>query len=125
MIVTRSISGHAETLSRLIKAIASRGLTLFAVIDHAAAAKAVGLDLRPEAVVLLGNPQAGTPLMQSDPRIGAELPLRMLVWQDDEGTLLGYADPRDLAQSYDVGQHEATLESMSALLAALAASAAG
>lgn len=123
--MTRSRSGHAETLSRLIKAITTRGLTVFAQIDHAAAAKAVGLDLPPEEVVLLGNPQAGTPLMQSDPRIGAELPLRVLVWQDDEGTLLGYADPRNLAECYDVKQHEATLENMSALLAALAADAAG
>src|ERR1700722_13225992 len=120
MLVTRSTSGHAETLSRLIEAITARGLTVFAQIDHAAAANAVGLDLRPEEVVLFGNPQAGTPLMQSDPRIGAELPLRMLVWQDDEGTLLGYVDPRDLVRSYDVKQHEATLQSMSALLAALA-----
>ena len=63
--------------------------------------------------------------MQSDPRIGAELPLRMLVWQDGEGALLGYNDPRELTGRYDVDQHHATLENMSALLAALATDAAG
>jgi uncharacterized protein (DUF302 family) len=112
-------------MSRLSEAIAGRGLTLFAQIDHAGAANEAGLELAPEAVVLFGNPRAGTPLMQSDPRIGAELPLRMLVWQDGDGALLGYNDPRELAARYDVEQHGATLEAMSALLAALAADAAG
>jgi uncharacterized protein (DUF302 family) len=112
-------------MSRLSEAIARRGLTVFAQIDHARAANEAGLELAPEAVVLFGNPRAGTPLMQSDPRIGAELPLRMLVWQDGDGALLGYNDPRELAARYDVEQHGATLDTMSALLAALAADAAG
>jgi uncharacterized protein (DUF302 family) len=112
-------------MRRLIEAMTSRGLTLFAQIDHAAGAKDAGLELAPEVVVLFGNPRAGTPLMQSDPRIGAELPLRMLVWEDGDGALLGYNDPRELAGRYDVEQHQATLENMSALLATLATEAAG
>ena len=112
-------------MSRLIGAVTSRGLAVFARIDHAAAAREAGLELAPEEVVLFGNPRAGTPLMQSDPRIGIELPLRMLVWQDDDGALLGYNDPVELDGRYDAEQHHATLESMSALLAALAADAAG
>jgi uncharacterized protein (DUF302 family) len=125
VLVTRSTSGYAETVRRLIEAITSRGLTVFAQIDHAAAANEEGLELAPEEVVLFGNPRAGTPLMQSDPRIGAELPLRMLVWQDSDGALLGYNDPRELAGRYDVEPHHATLEMMAALLAALATDAAG
>jgi uncharacterized protein (DUF302 family) len=124
MLVTPSTSGYAETMSRLIEAIASRGLTVFARIDHAAAAREAGLDLAPEEVVIFGNARAGTPLMQSDPRLGAELPLRMLVWQDGPRALLGYSDPRELAQRYDVGQYVGTLETMSALLATLAGEAA-
>jgi uncharacterized protein (DUF302 family) len=125
MLVTRSRSGYTETMRRLIEAIASRGLTVFARIDHAAAAREAGLELAPEQVVIFGNAEAGTPLMQSDPRIGAELPLRMLVWQDGRRALLGYNDPRELAQRYDVEQRRGTLETMSALLAALASEAAG
>jgi uncharacterized protein (DUF302 family) len=112
-------------MRRLIEAITSRGLSLFARIDHAAAASGAGLELGAEEVVLFGNPVAGTPLMQSDPRIGIELPLRMLVWEDGEGAALGYNDPVELAGRYDVEQHRVTLEMMSGLLAALAADAAG
>jgi uncharacterized protein (DUF302 family) len=126
VLITRSTSGYAETANRLVEAITSRGLTVFATIDHAAAAKEAGLELAAEAVVVFGNPRAGTPLMQSDPRVGVELPLRVLIWEDsDDGALLGYNDPRELAARYDVGQHHATLETMSGLLAELVTEAAG
>ena len=125
VLVTRSRFGYADTLNRLIGAIKRRGLTVFGQIDHAGAARAAGLELAAEEVVLFGNPRAGTPLMQSDPRIGVELPLRMLVWEDPDGTLAGYNDPLNLAARYDVEQHRPTLEMMSALLAALAADATG
>jgi uncharacterized protein (DUF302 family) len=121
VLVTRSASGYAETTNRLIEAITSRGLTVFARIDHAAAASEVGLELAAEEVLIFGSPRAGTPLMQSDPRIGVELPLRMLIWTDGDGTLVGYNDPRGLATRYDVDPHHATLERMSRLLAELAA----
>jgi uncharacterized protein (DUF302 family) len=75
-------------------------------------------------VLVFGNARAGTPLMQSDPRIGIELPLRMLIWSDDEGVLLGYRDPRELAGAYDVAAHQPTLEQMAALLADIAREAA-
>ena len=123
VLVTRSKVGYADTVSQLIEAIRSRGLTVFGQIDHAAAASEAGLELAAEEVVLFGNPRAGTPLMRSDPRVGVELPLRMLVWEDPDGTLLGYNDPLELAGRYDVEQHRATLEMMSALLAALAVDA--
>jgi uncharacterized protein (DUF302 family) len=125
MVVRRSSSGYAETLARLLEAISSRGLTVFAEIDHAAGAREVGLELPPEEVVVFGNPRAGTPLMRANPRIGIELPLRMLVWQDADGAKLGYTDPRDLADRYGVEDLRPTLEAMSQLLAALASEAAG
>jgi uncharacterized protein (DUF302 family) len=125
VIVERSDSGYRETVGRLAEAIERRGLTVFGRIDHAAAAREVGLELADEEVVVFGSPRAGTPLMQSDPRIGVELPLRMVVWADAEGVLLGYRDPRALAAGYDVAEHEGTLEQMAALLAELAREAAG
>jgi uncharacterized protein (DUF302 family) len=124
MLVTRSTFDYAETAMRLIEAITSRGLTVFARIDHAAAAREADMDLAAEEVVLFGNPRAGTPLMQGDPRIGVELPLRILLWEDGDSVLVGYNDPRELAARYDVELHRATLERMSGLLAAVAAAAA-
>lgn len=120
VITTRSSTGLIETRRRLTDAITDRGLTVFARIDHAAAAREAGLELQPEEVVLFGNPRAGTPLMQADPRVGLELPLRMLVWEASEGVMVGYSDPLELAREYDVGEQRETLEQMSQLLAALA-----
>ncbi len=98
---------------------------MFARVDHAAGAREVGLELSDEEVVLFGSARSGTPLMQSDPRVGIELPLRILVWRDGRDVLLGYRDPRDLSDSYDVGEHEATLAQMASLLDELTAEAAG
>src|SRR2546423_15128046 len=94
VVVKRSTSGYAETVVRLVDAIESRGLTVFARVDHAAAAREAGLELADEQGVLFGNPRAGTPLMQSDPPIGVALPLRILLWADADGVLLGYREPR-------------------------------
>jgi len=63
--------------------------------------------------------------MQGDPRIGIELPLRMLVWRQADEVLLGYCDPRELSNVYDVAGRESTLDQMATLLADLAAEAAG
>ncbi len=124
MIVKRSASGFVETTRLLVEAIERRGLTLFARIDHAAAAREVGLELADEEVLLFGSPRGGTPLMQSDRRIGIELPLRMLAWRDGEDVLLGYRNPLDMSGSYDVARHRSTLEQMAKLLEELAAEAA-
>jgi uncharacterized protein (DUF302 family) len=125
MVVTRSASSYAETMSSLVAAIERRGLTVFARIDHAAGARDAGLELADEEVVLFGSPRSGTPLMQDDPRIGIELPLRMLVWREGEQVLLGHRDPRELTGRYDVSAHAQTLEQMAVLLDALATEAAG
>jgi uncharacterized protein (DUF302 family) len=125
VVVKRSGFGYEETVSRVVEAVERRGLTLFARIDHAAGAREVGLELADEQVLVFGSAQAGTPLMQSDPRIGIELPLRMLAFADADCTLLGYNDPRDFAGTFNVAEHTATLERMAALLGEIAREAAG
>jgi uncharacterized protein (DUF302 family) len=124
MLVKRSNAGYAETIAALMAALERRGLTLFARIDHAAAAREVGLELADEEVVLFGNPRGGTPLMQEDRRIGIELPMRMLVWREADDVLLAYHDPRELSGAYDVAAHAATLAQMATLLDELATEAA-
>jgi uncharacterized protein (DUF302 family) len=126
VIVKRSAFGYRETVSRVIDAIEGRGMTVFARIDHAGAAREAGLELADEQVVLFGAPRAGTPLMQSDPRIGVELPLRILIWADASGVLLGYRDPRELAGPYDITpEQQPILEQMATLLGQLAEEATG
>jgi uncharacterized protein (DUF302 family) len=125
VIVTESSSGYASTVTALITAIEQRGLTVFARVDHAGGARAAGLELAGEELIVFGNPLGGTPLMQSDPRIGIELPLKMLVWSDGEQALLGYRDPRELLDIYDVAERAPILEQMAKLLGELADEAAG
>jgi uncharacterized protein (DUF302 family) len=111
----------ATAVERIQAALAERGVTLFATIDHAAGGRAVGLPLDDEVVLIFGNPQAGTPLMQQDARVGIELPMRMLVWSDSGTTRVGYLDPRRLADQFDLAGHEPRLEKLAGLLAALQA----
>ena len=82
------------------------------------------MELPNEVVVLFGNPRGGTPLMQQDPRIGIELPLRILVWDHGDDTNVGFKDLRSLSDVYDVPGQAATLEAMSSLLDQLANEAA-
>ena len=124
LIIKRSASAYGHTMLSLIEAIERRGLTVFARIDHSAGAHEVGLELAAEEVVLFGSPKSGTPLMQSDRRIGIELPLRMLVWQDANDVRLGYRDPLELGGSYEVTAQQAILGQMAKLLAELTAEAA-
>ena len=92
--VLPSLHGPAETLDRIEAAATRHGMTIMARIDHGAAAKKVGAELRPTVVVFFGNPKAGTPAMRACPTIAIDLPIRMLVWQDEKGaTRLAYNEP--------------------------------
>lgn len=124
--VELTASGDADQVeARLREAIDAHGLQLFARIDHAAGAREAGVELEPLVVLIFGNARVGTPLMQADPRVGIELPLRMLIWQGPDGAHIGYLDPRELADRYALDRHRQTLERQTAVLAALAAAAAG
>jgi uncharacterized protein (DUF302 family) len=123
----QSSYGPEETIKRIEAEIRSRGMTVFAHIDHTAGAAAVGLSLRPTDVLLFGNARGGTPLMQSIQTIGIDLPLKMLVWRDAAGdTWLSYNDPYWIAKRHGLGQAaESTVSAMSAALGALTNTAAG
>lgn len=116
-----------EAADRLAAAIAAAGVQVFARIDHAAGAAGVGLALRPTEVVIFGDPRAGTPLMQQAQEIGLDLPLKVLVWQDETGqTRLGYVDPLTLGRRYGLDSDRAVqLKGMAAALRRLCEAAAG
>ena len=122
MIICQSAHGPKETMDRLAAAVTSRGMTILACIDHAAAAATAGLELRPTEVLIFGNPRAGIPLMQAVQTIGINLPLKALVWQDAEGkTWLAYNDPTWLARRHGAeAGADRILEAMAAGLEAIA-----
>ena len=121
----RSGFGPQDTMNRLEAAVKAKGLTVFARIDHAAGAAAVGLTLRPTEVLIFGNAKGGTPLMQSVQTIGIDLPLKALVWQDASGkTWLSYNDPEWLAKRHGLGgETEAAVKMMTGALAGFAKAA--
>jgi uncharacterized protein (DUF302 family) len=111
-----------ETMARLLAALKKRDLAVFARIDHAAGAAAVGIPLRPTEVVLFGNPKGGTALMQDQQRAGIDLPLKALVWQDSEGKVwLSYNAPDWIAARAGLGSASAgAVAAMTKALAAIA-----
>jgi uncharacterized protein (DUF302 family) len=122
------LSSHnaSQTLERLEAVLKQKGIRIFARIDHAAAAAAAGLSLRPTTVLLFGDPQVGTPLMQSRQTMGIDLPLKALVWEDEAGRAwLTYNDPQYLAERHEVRDHTETIQAMTAALQALARAATG
>jgi uncharacterized protein (DUF302 family) len=114
----------ASVVDRLTRALDARGITLFATIDHGSGARAAGLELGDEVVLVFGNPAVGTSLMQADPRVGLDLPLRILAWTDAGVTRVAYEDPRSLADRYRLAGQEPTLAKLDALLDQLRAEAA-
>ena len=115
-------------MARLVSTVAAKGLKVFARVDHAAGAEAVGLSLRPTELLVFGAPEAGTALMQADQRIGIDLPLRALVWLDEQGrTQVSYVDPVALIRrrlGLDTALEEQARK-MSAGLAAIVAEVTG
>jgi uncharacterized protein (DUF302 family) len=95
--------GVDETLQRIEGVIHNRGLTLFARFDHGGEARKVGLAMQPAQVLVFGNPKAGTPLMIASPLIALDLPLKILVWQDDGGQVwASYNQPVSFAERYNI-----------------------
>jgi D-alanyl-D-alanine carboxypeptidase len=106
-------------VNRLEALLKSKGVDIAARIDHAAAAKKKGLELRPTEVLVFGNPAVGTHLMLSRPSIALDLPLRVVVWQEPDGTVwLGYHDVADLVQRYGIADRADVVAVMQAGLAA-------
>jgi uncharacterized protein (DUF302 family) len=114
-----------ETMDRLEAAVKNKGMTVFARIDHAAGAVAVGLALRPTELLVFGNARGGTPLMQAFQTMGLDLPLKALVWQDTYGkTWLSYNDPRWIVARHGADASiETAAEEMATALEALSRAA--
>jgi uncharacterized protein (DUF302 family) len=87
MITVPSRHDVPGTLARFEAAIRAKGWTVFAVIDHAAAAREAGQSLRPRTVVLFGDPAIGTDALRAYPTLALDLPMRALIWRDGSGAV--------------------------------------
>lgn len=118
--------GPKDTMDRLETEIRTKGMEVFARVDHAAGAAQVGLTLRPTELIIFGNARGGTPLMQSAQTIGIDLPLKALAWEDAAGkTWISYNEPKWIVQRHDVVNVQAIVTKMAALLSAISTAAAG
>ena len=97
----RSTQNVPQTMEKLDQLLRAHGLTIFARIDFSGDAARAGLTMRPEQMLIFGNPKGGTPLMQQAPTAGLDLPLKALVWEDDQGaTWVGYNTPDYILQRH-------------------------
>ena len=85
--IIEKLSNHSveQTVERLKAILQSKGVTLFALVDHSGEAAKVGMVMRPTKLLIFGNPKGGTPLMLAAPSVAIDLPLKILVWEDDHG----------------------------------------
>ncbi len=94
MVRVRSEHDVLQTMEKIEQLLKAHGVMIFARIDFSGDAARAGLELRPEQMLIFGNPKAGTPLMQAEPAVGLDLPLKALVWEDEQGTTwIGYNTP--------------------------------
>jgi uncharacterized protein (DUF302 family) len=108
-----------ETVEKLKAVLQSKGVKVFAVVDHAGEAQKVGLSMPPTKLVIFGSPKAGTPLMLAAPSTAIDLPLKLLVYQDPQGAVqICYNSPAYLLQRHglprDFLQNIAVVETLAA-----------
>ena len=100
-LISKASSGSVnDNVDRLVKLVEARGMKVFVVIDHSGEAAASGLDLRATKVVIFGSPIAGTPVMRAAPLAALDLPLKVLIWDDEGQTTVSYLDPDALARRH-------------------------
>jgi uncharacterized protein (DUF302 family) len=114
----------ADTTTKLTAIIAAKGVKLFDVIDQAAEARQAGLTLRDTVLVIFGNPAAGTPVMAASPLSALDLPLKVVIWDDNGQTKVSYYGPAALAARHRLSPElAANLAAVNALTDALIAAA--
>jgi uncharacterized protein (DUF302 family) len=126
MITIASDLPVGETIDRLAELATAKGLSIFARIDHAGGAAKVGMELRPTQLLIFGNPNGGTPLMQDRQTAGIDLPLKALAFEDENGRVwLAYDDPGWIAARHGLGaESRKAVDAIATGIAALTKSAA-
>lgn len=92
-----------ETVERLKGALQSRGITLFAFVDHSGEAEKAAMPMPPTKLLIFGSPKGGTPVMLAAPSVAIDLPLKILVWQDGQAKVwVSYNSPQYLMERHGV-----------------------
>jgi len=113
----------AETVERLDKVLKGAGMTVFATLDHAAAAGKAGLRMPPATVIVFGNPKGGTPMMLNAPTIAIDLPMKILVWEDAAGKAwVSYNTADFIARRHQLKGMEKQVQGLDGALGKLTAS---
>ena len=95
-----------DTLAKLQHTLEAKGVAVFALVDHSGEAAKVGMKMRPTKLLIFGNPKGGTPLMLAAPSIALDLPLKILIWQDEqEKVWVSYNTPEYLAERHGLPPH--------------------
>lgn len=103
LITQGSLHSVDEVVNSLTALLQAKGIALFALVDHSGEAAKVGLAMRPTKLLIFGDPRAGTPLMLAAPSSAIDLPLKVLVWQDEDGsTQIAYNSPAYLAARHGI-----------------------
>ena len=125
VIATRSAYGMEETVERLKKDIAAKGITFFQQIDQAALAAKAGIELRPSILLIFGNPPLGTQFITANPQAGLDWPVRLLVYRDDKGAVwTAYTDFAWIAKRHGVQSRDAQFHMASDVAASIVSSVA-
>ncbi len=95
-----------QTVGKLKAILEAKGVTLFALVDHSGEAEKAGMQMPPTKLLIFGSPKAGTPLMLASPLIAIDLPLKILVREDEAGQVwISYNDPRYLRDRHHLPDH--------------------
>jgi uncharacterized protein (DUF302 family) len=108
-----------EVMDLIEKNLREKGVKVFARISHSEAAKAAGLTMQDEEVLIFGNPKVGTALMLERPSIGIELPLKILAWRAGDKTQVEYQDLDKLADMFQLKMPNTTLDILKTFMANL------
>ena len=112
----QSLLSFEETVAAIQKTLNSKGITIFATIEHHKAAEAVGESMSPATVLIVGNPKIGTALMQENPLLAIELPLKILVYQEGKTVNIRYEKIAAIAEKYHIKQNFGTAEKIDAAM---------
>lgn len=125
IITVRSAWPMDETVSRLKADIAAKGIVFFSAIDQARLAADAGIKLNPSTLLIFGNPPLGVQFITAKPAAGLDWPVRLLVYQDDKGTVwTAYTDFHWIARRHRIANRDAAFKMASEVIASITASVA-
>ena len=126
LITKKSKHSVSETLDRLSNVLKKKGIKIFARISHDENAEGVGIKLRPTELLIFGNPKLGSHFFTSKQTSGIDLPMKVLVWQDEKGQAwLTYNDPKYIAKRHGIKDRDDIIKKMSGALGKMTGIAVG